>query len=203
MKHFMLAFFLSLSVALTAYAQAEEDALLPDFGTDEVQIDTSVRENLSGQDETVAVEQTVEENEALVDNEDVLPSQEDEKAKNEEEENDEQEKKIYLALTNIENTLAPVRAVSFCSGTFVVFNDTKKTVQEISGSFTIGDQTKSFKFPNVGKGQSVGTQFQLVGKSCESLKNISVPDIKFDKCQIQGMRKEKCLEKLVFVPIPR
>ena len=69
----------------------------------------------------------------------------------EEEEELEQDKNrlIYLALNNVKNYSSPIKTVSYCSGDFILFNDTKRIIQEISGTLDIGDQQEEFKFENV------------------------------------------------------
>ena len=118
----------------------------------------------------------------------------------EEESEEDEEKKIYLTLNNIASTIASVKTVSYCSATFVVYNDTKKDLQEMSGTIGIGDQKKNFKFSKVAPGKTGVSPIQLVGRACESIYNL--PDIQVKKCQAKDMSEKKCLGRLLFVPTP-
>lgn len=117
----------------------------------------------------------------------------------EEESKEDEERKIYIGLTDIEGTVASVRAVSYCSGVLVVVNGLKKTIQEISGDITIGNQTKNFEFSKVGFEESVGWPIQLVGNACESF--LSAPSLNIKKCKVEGMSEKRCRSKLLYVPL--
>ncbi len=124
----------------------------------------------------------------------------EENPEEEEESEEDKEKKIYLTLNNISSTIASVKTVSYCSATFVVYNDTKKDIQEISGTIGIGDQKKKFKFSKVAPAGTGVSAIQLVGKACEFIYNL--PDIQVKKCQAKDMSEKKCLSRLLFVPTP-
>lgn len=127
------------------------------------------------------------------------PIEPDEELVEDEETDEEKEKLIYLALNNIKNYSATIKAVSYCSGYFVLFNDTKKVIQEISGTIGIGDQTKDFKFENVQSGESFGWPLQIVGGACDSM--LQIPNIQVNVCKMERLSEKKCKEKLLFVPI--
>ena len=80
-----------------------------------------------------------------------------------------------------------------------MFNDTKKVIQEISGTIGIGDQTKDFKFENVQSGESFGWPLQIVGGACDSM--LQIPNIQVNVCKMERLSEKKCKEKLLFVPI--
>lgn len=158
---------------------------------EETESDVQQNEEETKQEEIVLVQEEVPESQ---------PETEQEAITEEEEESEEdKEKFIYLALNDIKNYGATIKAVSYCSGYFVLFNDTKKAVQEISGTVGIGDQKKEFKFENVQSGGSVGWPLQIVGAACDSM--LQIPDIQIDVCKVERMSDKKCREKLLFIPI--
>lgn len=121
----------------------------------------------------------------------------EENPEEEEESEEDEEKKIYMTLNNIASTIASVKTVSYCSATFVIYNDTKKDIQEISGTIGIGDQKKKFKFSKVAPAGTGVSAIQLVGKACERIYDL--PDIQVKKCQAKDMSEKKCLGRLLFV----
>ncbi len=127
------------------------------------------------------------------------PTPDQEMLSDEEESEEEEKKYIFTALNDIKSYPATIKAVSYCSGYYVLFNDTKRVVQEISGTLGIGDQTKDFKFENVQSGGSVGLPLQIVGAACDSM--LQIPDIQIKVCKVERMSEKKCRERFVFVPI--
>ena len=123
----------------------------------------------------------------------------DQEMLSDEEESEEEKKYIFTALNDIKSYPATIKAVSYCSGYYVLFNDTKGLVQEISGTLGIGGQTKDFKFENVQSGASVGWPLQIVGAACDSM--LQIPDIQINVCKFERMSEKKCRERFVFVPI--
>lgn len=117
----------------------------------------------------------------------------------EEETEEEKDRKIYFALNDIQNNLVAVREVSFCSAHFVLYNDTKRTVNEISGSIKIGDHEEKFKFSGVAPAKAVGLPVQIIGKSCEEIMNI--PTLNLKVCKVERMSEKNCRTKLIYVPI--
>lgn len=215
--------FLFSSLALLSsvcFAQnKEEPSLFPelDFGVIQAEVESddvgvTEAENLLNEQAEIQeeTEPDVQQNEEETKQEEIVlvqeevpqsqPETEQEATTEEEEESEEdKEKFIYLALNDIKNYGATIKAVSYCSGYFVLFNDTKKAVQEISGTVGIGDQKKEFKFENVQSGGSVGWPLQIVGAACDSM--LQIPDIQIDVCKVERMSDKKCREKLLFIPI--
>ena len=118
-----------------------------------------------------------------------------------EEVEEEEEKLIYLALDNIKNRSASIKAVSYCSADFLMYNDMNRNVQEISGTIAIGDQTKDFKFDDVPSKQSVVMSLQIVGTACDSM--LDLPNIQVNVCKVERLSEKRCKEKLFFATIPR
>jgi len=208
MKNIILTLSLFTVLSSSVLAQSAEPSLFPDLDIETVE-DEVISETTAPEENGVTpevVESNSEEvSEKVVEAEANDGSITDEAVVEEEEAIDEEtdeekDKKVYFALTDMKNTLAAVRSVSFCSGAFVMYNGTDRTVQEISGTFAIGDKTHKFSFPNVEKGQSVGWKFQMVGKACESL--LKLPNVQILTCKIKGLSDKKCREKLIFTPIP-
>jgi hypothetical protein len=213
---FILSMFALTSSVVLAQTE-QEPSLFPelDFGVIQAEVDsdevseTEAESILEEQQDIQEVltddvlgqgteEAVVQEDAVQVDIESAL-IEPDEELVEDEETDEEKEKLIYLALNNIKNYSATIKAVSYCSGYFVLFNDTKKVIQEISGTIGIGDQTKDFKFENVQSGESFGWPLQIVGGACDSM--LQIPNIQVNVCKMERLSEKKCKEKLLFVPI--
>lgn len=117
-------------------------------------------------------------------------------------EQDDKEEKVYIALDNIQTTVAAVKEVSYCRGSFILFNGFKKRpLQELSVSLKIGNTDKKFDFKNVAPQATSGKNFIIIGEDCAAI--LKVPPVDIQKCQIKGISKKKCKEKIEFVPIPQ
>lgn len=120
----------------------------------------------------------------------------------EDSEQDDTEQKVYIALDNIQTTVAAVKEVSYCRGSFILFNGFKKRpLQELSVSLKIGNTDKKFDFKNVAPQATSGKNFIIIGEDCAAI--LKVPPVDIQKCQIKGISKKKCKEKIEFLPIPQ
>lgn len=212
MKRFILFFLMGIGFATYVVAQTtsgfdfvveeEDDEVVSDEAQPTEQVESAADENSENKNTANEASPAQEKQDTATVSSgkaETPPEETQENVKDEEETEEEKEKMIYLALNDVESTLAAVRSVSYCSGYFVLFNDTKKEIQEISGTIGIGDQTKDFKFTGVASGASVGWPIQIIGKACETI--YGLPDIQIKKCQVKDMGEKRCRSKLVFVPI--
>lgn len=214
MKRFILCFVLGISFATFALAQtsgyagfgfiAEEDS--DSQPSEEVKKDEPAVQDVEVNATAESKEQVPEtvttpksKPEATVTTPSPAQESDEEEEEGEEEEREDDEKKIFLALNNVKSTLAAVRSVSYCSAVFVLFNNTKKEIQDISGSIGIGNQRKDFKFKKVAAGASVGWPLRVIGDACESI--FALPDLQIKTCKVQGMSDKKCRAKLRYVPL--
>jgi hypothetical protein len=213
---FILSMFALTSSAVLAQTE-QEPSLFPelDFGVIQAEVDSDevseieaesileeqqdIQEVLTDDVLGQGTEEAVVQEDAVQVDIESAPIEPDEELVEDEETDEEKEKLIYLALNNIKNYSATIKAVSYCSGYFVLFNDTKKVIQEISGTIGIGDQTKDFKFENVQSGESFGWPLQIVGGACDSM--LQIPNIQVNVCKMERLSEKKCKEKLLFVPI--
>ena len=217
MRKNIFVFFFLLAGMGTAFAQAQDDAysfpdLSFDFEQEEI-TDSQPEEETNGEETDLVLEESevvenTEEQPSVVENQPVqseelktdVTEQNVEEVEEETEEEEEEEKFIYLALNNVKSHMSVIKSVSYCSAEFILYNDTKRVVQEVSGTLGIGDQKKKFEFKNVQPAQPVGLAYQIVGNACESILN--VPDIQVEVCKVERMSEKNCKAKLVFVPIP-
>ena len=213
---FVLSTFMLMSGVVLAQTE-QEPSLFPelDFGVIQAEVDSdevseTQAESILQEQQDIQGDVTDEVLEQVTEEESVpeevsqaetesTPVESDEELPEDEETDEEKEKLIYLALNNIKNYAATIKAVSYCSGYFVLFNDTKKVIQEISGTIGIGNQTKDFKFENVQSGESFGWPLQIVGAACDSM--LQIPNIQINVCKMERLSEKKCKEKLLFVPI--
>ena len=218
---FILSMFALTSSVVLAQTE-QEPSLFPelDFGVIQAEVDSdeaseseaeSILQEQQDSQETVAdaveedvlnqiSEEDIVQEEIDPVNTESMQVDSDEELTGDEETEEEKEKFIYWALNNIQNYPSPIKTVSYCSAYFVLFNDTKKIVQEISGTIGIGDQTQDFSFKDVQAGKSISQPIQLVGEACDFI--LQIPNIQVDVCRVAHLSKKKCEEKLIFVPIP-
>lgn len=230
MKYFITLFLLGIGFATYTFAQIteysgfyvavdedenDEQKIEEEQIKEEVKTEIVVKENINQATEEKKIEKKVHSSNQIR-TKDFSPnsSQKVEKKISEEvsvedeedesdEEKEEQERRIYIALDDISSTLASIRSVSYCSGTLILFNDTKKDIQEISGTISIGNQKKNFKFKNIASGSSGGQSLQVVGNACESIFSTRLSDFDFQTCKVKEMSRSRCLGKLWFVPIEK
>ncbi|MBE6446225.1 MAG: hypothetical protein E7021_02350 [Alphaproteobacteria bacterium] len=221
MKRNIFLFSSLMLLSGVCFAQSkEEPSLFPelDFGVIQVEAESDdiggteaenlLNEQAEIQEETEPEvqqneEEIIQEEETVLVQEEVPESQpetEQEMTTEEEEESEEdKDRLIYVALNDIKNYPSPIKTVSYCSGYFILFNDTKRTVQEISGTLGIGDQQEEFKFENIQPDGKVRSSVQIVGEACDFI--LQIPDIQIDVCKVERMSDKKCREKILFVPI--
>ncbi len=205
MKRFALIFFMTLCFIINVYAQTNFNYVIEEE-TDEITENppmNSAQESENGVTEQVTATEVTQdkvgenkEDETVKDT--VQVSSEEEQIEDEEEEEAEEEK-IFIALNDIQNTLAAVRSVSYCSATLVMLNNTKRNIQEISGTIGIGDQNKKFQFLDIKAKSAGGYPLQIVGKACESI--LALPNLQINKCQMERTSDSKCRRLLIYVPI--
>ena len=207
MKHFIFCLLLAATgIVLNVQAQTPSDFGF-DFVVEEDEESHPIpsTQELTENQTSEAADQNTENSQKIQIDESIQPETATTEASSAEEEpqeedtEDEQEQLIYMALNDIQSSLAVVRSVSYCSAAFVLFNATKKEIQEISGTIAIGKYRKNFKFSNVSSGSSLGWPIQIVGNACESI--MAPPTLQIEKCKVKGMSDKKCRSKLRYVPL--
>ena len=151
---FVLSTFMLMSGVVLAQTE-QEPSLFPelDFGVIQAEVDSdevseTQAESILQEQQDIQGDVTDEVLEQVTEEESVpeevsqaetesTPVESDEELPEDEETDEEKEKLIYLALNNIKNYAATIKAVSYCSGYFVLFNDTKKVIQNDKSEWII------------------------------------------------------------------
>lgn len=125
-------------------------------------------------------------------------SNKQEQGENENEDDTDTNRKIRMYLDGVDNTLAPVRTMSFCFANIKLYNQLKKTVSSFQATLTYGQIPIKFSASNVAPNGTATQELTLAGTACESM--LDTPKINIVKCTVPGMDEAQCKKRFIFEP---
>ncbi len=107
--------------------------------------------------------------------------------------------KIVLSLSDIQMVVPAAKRMQFCFATLNIQNNMDQAIDRLDVTLTYAPLEYLVQFFSVGKGGTQTTDIVMAGSGCDSL--LSVPGMKVDVCQGEGLSPEICQSRLRYEPV--